>query len=249
MTAPPLTCLVPVPGCLLGCEPATCPRTPPARRKLTPAATSATGRKYSAGPEAPPLTLFVPVGHCTLPVSDHELSRHQLVDLCTGKTPPVPPELQAPCIDVPFSRMHKPTTADVRAVRQATEEAADAAADSATQETPEAGTNDSRAQACDDHWERVTCGRESVNRNAQPGLSQISQLSNSGATHLHTLRDSSCVNFTRDGAYAGTDRQTGAGVEEPSNDCIVEPSSDCIPNTSPVACCEPKLRAVAFAMT
>ena len=72
-STPPLTCLVPVPGCLLGSEPATCPRTPPAGRKFTPASTSETGRKSSAGPETPPLVHLLPVGPVTLPVSDHEL--------------------------------------------------------------------------------------------------------------------------------------------------------------------------------
>ena len=60
-----LTCLVPVPGCLLGSKPATCPRTPPAGRKFTPASTSETGRKSSAGPETPPLELLLPVGPLT----------------------------------------------------------------------------------------------------------------------------------------------------------------------------------------
>ena len=73
VTAPSLTRLVPVPGCLLGSEPATCPRTPPAGRKFTPASTSETGRISSAGPETPPLVLLLPVGLLTLPVSDHEL--------------------------------------------------------------------------------------------------------------------------------------------------------------------------------
>ena len=59
VTAPSLTHQVPVPGCLLGIEPATCSRTPPAGRRLTPASTSETGRKSSARPETPPLTLFV----------------------------------------------------------------------------------------------------------------------------------------------------------------------------------------------
>ena len=68
-----LALLVPVPGCLLGSEPATCPRTQPAGRKFTPASTSETGSNSPAGPETPPLTLFVPVGPCMLPVSDHEL--------------------------------------------------------------------------------------------------------------------------------------------------------------------------------
>ena len=54
VTAPPLTCLVPVPGCLLRSGPATCPRTPPAGRTFTSASTSETGRKSSAGPETPP---------------------------------------------------------------------------------------------------------------------------------------------------------------------------------------------------
>ena len=62
VTAPSLTRLVPVPGCLLGLKPATCPRTRPAGRKFTPASTFETGRKASAGPETPPLTLLVPVG-------------------------------------------------------------------------------------------------------------------------------------------------------------------------------------------
>ena len=74
MTAPPLILLVPEPGCLPGSEPATCPRTLPADRKFTPASTSETGRKSSAGPETPPLTLFLPVGPCNLTVSDHEMS-------------------------------------------------------------------------------------------------------------------------------------------------------------------------------
>ena len=62
VTAHSLTRLGPVPGCLLGMEPATCPRTTPAGRKFTPASTSVTGSKSSAGLETPPLTLFVPVG-------------------------------------------------------------------------------------------------------------------------------------------------------------------------------------------
>ena len=74
MTAPPLILLVPEPGCLPGSEPATCPRTLPAGRKFTPASTSETGRKSWAGPETPPLTLFLPVGPSNLTVSDHELS-------------------------------------------------------------------------------------------------------------------------------------------------------------------------------
>ena len=60
VTTLPLTCLVPVPGCFLGSEPATCPLATLAGRKFTPAATFATGRKSSAGPETPPLTLLVP---------------------------------------------------------------------------------------------------------------------------------------------------------------------------------------------
>ena len=62
VTTLPLTCLVPVPGCLPGSEPATCPRTRPAGRKFTPASTSETGRKSSAGPETPPLVHLLPVG-------------------------------------------------------------------------------------------------------------------------------------------------------------------------------------------
>ena len=62
VTAPSLTRLVPVPGCLLGMEPATCPRTPPAGRKFTPASTSETGSKSSAGLETPPLVHLLPVG-------------------------------------------------------------------------------------------------------------------------------------------------------------------------------------------
>ena len=73
VSTPPLNSLVPVPGCLTGSEPATCSRTPPAGRKLTPAATSATGRKSSAGPETPPLVPLLRVGPCNLTVSDHEL--------------------------------------------------------------------------------------------------------------------------------------------------------------------------------
>ena len=72
VTTPSLTRLVPVPGCLLGSEPATCPRTPPAGRKFTPASTSETGRKSSAGLETPPLVHLLPVGPF-LTVSDHEL--------------------------------------------------------------------------------------------------------------------------------------------------------------------------------
>ena len=63
VTAPSLTCLVPVPGCLLGSEPATCLRTPPASRKFTPASTSETGRKSSAGPETPPLEPLLHTPH------------------------------------------------------------------------------------------------------------------------------------------------------------------------------------------
>ena len=55
VTTLPLFVLVPVPGCLPGSEPATCPRTRPAGRKFTPASTSGTGRKSSARPETPPL--------------------------------------------------------------------------------------------------------------------------------------------------------------------------------------------------
>ena len=73
VTTLPLLVLVPVPGCLPGSEPATCPRTRPAGRKLTPASTSGTGRKSSAGPETPPLVHLLPVGPCDLTVSDHEL--------------------------------------------------------------------------------------------------------------------------------------------------------------------------------
>ena len=62
VTAPSLSRLVPVPGCLLGMEPATCSRTQPAGRKFTPASTSGTGRKSSAGPETPPLVHLLPVG-------------------------------------------------------------------------------------------------------------------------------------------------------------------------------------------
>ena len=60
MTTLPLLDLVPVPGCFLGSEPATCLRTQPASRKFTPASTSGTGRKSSAGPEPPPLELLLP---------------------------------------------------------------------------------------------------------------------------------------------------------------------------------------------
>ena len=62
VTTLPLLVLVPVPGCLPGSEPATCPRTPPAGRKFTPASTSETGRKSSAGPETKPLVLLLPFG-------------------------------------------------------------------------------------------------------------------------------------------------------------------------------------------
>ena len=48
VSTPTMCCLVPVPGCLLGSEPATCPRTPLSGRKFTPASTSETGRKSSA---------------------------------------------------------------------------------------------------------------------------------------------------------------------------------------------------------
>ena len=81
-----LTCLVPVPCCLLGSEPATCPRTTPAGRKITPASTSETGRKSSAGPEPPPLTLLVPVGPCAPTVSDHELCTPCKVVACACAT-------------------------------------------------------------------------------------------------------------------------------------------------------------------
>ena len=69
----PLPVLVPKPGCLPGSEPATCPHTRPAGRKFTPASTSGTGRKSSAGPETPPLVHLLAVGPCYLTVSDHEL--------------------------------------------------------------------------------------------------------------------------------------------------------------------------------
>ena len=61
-TAPPLTFLVPVRGCLPGSEPATCLRPPPASRKFTPASTSETWCKSSADPETPPLEPFLHVG-------------------------------------------------------------------------------------------------------------------------------------------------------------------------------------------
>ena len=83
VSAPPLCLLVPVPGCFLGSEPATCLRTPPAGREFTPASTSETGRKSPAGPETLLLTLFVPVGPCTLTVSDHELCAYAS---CMGVT-------------------------------------------------------------------------------------------------------------------------------------------------------------------
>ena len=62
VSTPLLNSLVPVPGGLPGSEPATCPRTPPAGRKFTPASTSVTGSNSSAGPETPPLVHNVPVG-------------------------------------------------------------------------------------------------------------------------------------------------------------------------------------------
>ena len=74
VTTLPLLVLLPVPGCLVGSEPATCQRTQPARRKFTPASTSETGRKSSAGPEIPPLELLLLLlGTCNLTVFDHEL--------------------------------------------------------------------------------------------------------------------------------------------------------------------------------
>ena len=62
--------------------------------KIYPASTSETGHNSSAGLGAPPLVLLLPVGPLTLPVSDHELSRQWLVDLCTGKRPPLPPNCE-----------------------------------------------------------------------------------------------------------------------------------------------------------
>ena len=73
VTAPSLTPLVPVPGCLLGSEPATCPNTLPAGRKFTPVSTSATGSNSSAGPVTPPFTLLLSLGPCELTVSELEL--------------------------------------------------------------------------------------------------------------------------------------------------------------------------------
>ena len=67
VSTPTLCRLVPVPGCFLGSEPATCPRTPPAGRKFTPVSTSETGSKSSAGPETPPLVHLLHVRPC-LPV-------------------------------------------------------------------------------------------------------------------------------------------------------------------------------------
>ena len=65
VTTLPLSCLVPAPGSILGSEPATCPRTPPAGRNFTPASISETGRKSSAGLETPALELLLPVGPLT----------------------------------------------------------------------------------------------------------------------------------------------------------------------------------------
>ena len=48
--------------CLMSNPSATCSRTPPAGRKFTPASTSETRRKSSAGPETPPLVPFLRVG-------------------------------------------------------------------------------------------------------------------------------------------------------------------------------------------
>ena len=79
------------------------------RPKFTPASTSETGRKSSAGPETPPLTLFVPVGPCTPPVSEHELPH-------------------ASCTSQPSSYMHNPTAADEGAEQRATSAAAGARA-------------------------------------------------------------------------------------------------------------------------
>ena len=75
VTTPTLSRLVPVPGCLLGSEPTTCPRTQPAGRKFTPASTSETGRKSSAGPETPPLEL--PTTSCDV---HHAGSKHAYVN-------------------------------------------------------------------------------------------------------------------------------------------------------------------------
>ena len=88
VTAPLLTCLVPVPGCLLGSEPATCPRIPAGRAKIYPLPPPLRqDANSSAGPETPPLTLFVPVGPCTLTVSDHELGHASCrVEACTCAT-------------------------------------------------------------------------------------------------------------------------------------------------------------------
>ena len=92
VTTLPLLVLVPVPGCLPGSEPATCSRIRPASRKFTPASTSETGRKSSAGPEPPPLVHLLPVGPC-LTVSDHELEH-------------------ASCTCEPRACMHNPTAED-----------------------------------------------------------------------------------------------------------------------------------------
>ena len=75
------------------------PGTKPAGRKFTPASTSETGRKSSAGLETPPLTLLVPVE----PLYPNRVRPRIAQDsnwwnLCTGKRPPVPPELRARCI-------------------------------------------------------------------------------------------------------------------------------------------------------
>ena len=119
VTAPPLTCLVPVPGCLLRSEPAYCSRTPPAGRKFTPAPTSETGpsetgRKSSAGPETPPLVLLLPVGPCTLPVSDHGLEHASCrIEVCTCAT----------TADTAGSEEPRQTRADAVAAERATRRA------------------------------------------------------------------------------------------------------------------------------
>ena len=73
MTAPPLALLVPVLGCLPGSEPATCPRTQLAGRNFTPASTTETERKSSAGPEPPTFDPFCARG--TLPTKNTGIQR------------------------------------------------------------------------------------------------------------------------------------------------------------------------------
>ena len=86
MTTLPLTCLVPVPGCFLGRELATCLRPPPASRKFTPASTSETGRKSSVGLETPPLVPLIPVGPWLQQAAELRASCRGVASACATTT-------------------------------------------------------------------------------------------------------------------------------------------------------------------